>query len=363
MTHEPVPVLVPLINSNEPESMLAEVMVREGMKVVKGQVLACFETTKSTFELTAEVDGFVLDLKFKVGDTVRAGEQLCYLAATADQRPRIEKSRSPIENQSGSEALPEGLRITRPALDLARATQVDLDSLPKGVLITEKMLSEFSAVTMPEADPVAVLIYGGGGHAKSLIDLIRMEGKYTISGIVDDGIPAGTRILGVPVLGGGELLPSLRQKGIQQVVNAVGGISSITPRLAVYQKLGASGFTCVTVVHPRAFVEPTAVISAGCQLFFNAYVGSSVRIGFGSIINTGAIVSHDCVLGEYVNISPGAILAGAVSVAERALVGMGATINLGVHIGTGARIGNSAVVKADVPENAIVRAGAIWPAD
>jgi len=40
---------------------------------------------------------------------------------------------------------------------------------------------------------------------------------------------------------------------------------------------------------------------------------------------------------------------------------MGATINLGVSIGAGARVGNSAVVKADVPENGIVRAGAIWP--
>jgi len=66
-------------------------------------------------------------------------------------------------------------------------------------------------------------------------------------------------------------------------------------------------------------------------------------------------------LGEYVNLSPGAILAGAVRVGDRALIGMGATINLGVSIGAGARVGNSAVVKSDVPENGIVRAGGIWP--
>lgn len=46
---------------------------------------------------------------------------------------------------------------------------------------------------------------------------------------------------------------------------------------------------------------------------------------------------------------------------DRALIGMGATVNLGVTIGAGARVGNSAVVKADVPENGIVRAGATWP--
>ena len=82
---------------------------------------------------------------------------------------------------------------------------------------------------------------------------------------------------------------------------------------------------------------------------------------FGCIINSGAIVSHDCLLGDYTNLSPGAILAGEVQVGAGALVGMGATLNLRVRIGAGARIGNSAVVKTDVPEKGIVRAGASWP--
>ncbi len=196
-----------------------------------------------------------------------------------------------------------------------------------------------------------------------MIDLIRMEGKYQIAGIVDDRLPAGSLILGVPVLGGAEQLGWLRQKGIFQAVNAVGGIGSIAPRLAVYQRLAEAGFQCVTVIHPRAFIEPNASLSQGCQVFFNGYVGSEVKVGFGAILNTSAILSHECILGDYVNISPGAILAGAVNVGDRVLIGMGATINLGVAIGAGARIGNSAVVKADVPENGIVRAGAIWPPD
>jgi len=188
-------------------------------------------------------------------------------------------------------------------------------------------------------------------------------GQYRIHGILDDGIAAGTRILGVEVLGGGELLLELRRQGLGKAVNAVGGIGSIVPRLAVYEKLAAAGFECLTVVHPRAFVEPNARIAEGCQVFFNAYVGSEVEVGFGSIINTAAVISHDCRLGKTVNVSPGAMLAGAVTLGDRALIGMGATINLGVTIGAGARVGNSAVVKADVPENGIVRAGATWLAD
>lgn len=362
MTDKPVAVLVPMINPNEPESVLVELPITEKQKVTKGQVLACFETTKSTFELLADQEGFVRGLRFKEGDTARAGERLCFLAAAVDQPLPADVTKTAVVSGQ-TDQIPEGLRITQPALALAREHQIDLDLLPKGQLITEQLIREL-IVPAAEADDLAtVLIYGGGGHAKSLIDLIRLAGKYAIAGIVDDGIPAGTRILDVPVLGGGELLPVLRRKGICQAVNAVGGIGSIAPRLAVYGKLTETGFHCVNVIHPRAFIEPTALLAEGLQVFFNAYVGSDVRVGFGTIINTGAIISHDCVLGEYVNISPGAILAGAVEVGERTLIGMGATINLGVHIGTGARIGNSAVVKKDVPENGIVRAGLIWPPD
>jgi len=98
------------------------------------------------------------------------------------------------------------------------------------------------------------------------------------------------------------------------------------------------------------------------QVFPHAYVGSEARLGFGTIVNTGAIVSHDCVLEDYVNISPGAILAGEVHVGREALIGMGVTVNLQVRIGHGARIGNGATIKADVPDQGVVRAGSIWPA-
>lgn len=354
------PVLVPLINPNETESLLVELKVKEGQKVDAGDVIASFETTKSTFDLTAEKGGFVMGLRFNAGETVKAGERLCYLAQSALQVLPIEEPAYPATEKYPPNTT-EGIRITHPARDLALTLGIDLNELPRDVLITEKFIREHAGDNKTEIDPVKILIYGGGGHAKSLIDLIRAEGRFQIVGILDDGITAGTRILDVPVLGGGDLLGSMRRQGIGKAVNAVGGIGSIAPRLVVYQKLKEAGFICVTVSHPRAYVEPNANVGEGCQLFFNSYIGSDVTIGFGSIVNTGAIISHDCVLGDYVNISPGAILAGAVTIGERTLVGMGVTINLGVKIGAGVRIGNSAVVKADVPENGIVKAGTIWP--
>ncbi len=355
-------VFVPLVNPNESDSALVQLFVKERQKVNKGDVLAVFETTKSTLELVADCGGYILGLSAKEGDTLAAGQGLCFIAESVNAIiPAAEKTKDKPGKDSSEP--PQGLRITQPALALARQHHLDFAALPTDQLITEAfILARVTPIEVTSA-PNALIIYGGGGHAKSLIDLIRAEGKNTVVGIVDDGLAAGTQVMGVPVLGGGALLSELQKKGINKAINAVGGIGNIAPRLAVYDRLKATGFTCPTVVHPRAYIEPGAIVGEGGQLFFNAYIGSDVTIGFGCIINTGAIISHDCTLGDYVNISPGAILAGAVNVNERSLVGMGATINLHVTIGAGARIGNSAVVKADVPQNGIVRAGTIWPAD
>jgi acetyltransferase EpsM len=359
---DPYSVPVPLVNPNENEVIIAQLCVHEGQLVKVGQLLGVFETTKSTFELTAEKSGFVLGLTSREGDLLRTGDPFCYIAESANQKPPLKIDKE-LSEKTQKREFHAGLRITDPALKLAMEHGVSLDLLPKNQLITEKTILAMISVDNVLSDPNALIIYGGGGHAKSLIDLIHVEGRYQIVGVIDDALPVGSKVLNVPVLGGGGMLPELRKRGISLAVNAVGGIGNIAPRLQVYKKMKTAGFSFPNVIHPRAFVEPTAKLGTGGEFFFNAYIGSDVQIGFGCIVNTSAVVSHDCKLEDYINISPGALLAGAVTICERALIGMGVTVNLGVTIGAGARVGNSAVVKNDVPENGIVRAGSVWPVD
>jgi len=375
---EPTPVLIPLINPNEPEAQVAAVLVKEGQAVSKGDVLCTLETTKSAADLAAESAGFVAGLRLNPGDTAQAGELLCYLSESPGWKPPISFPPTPSAEQvKASGAIPAGLRISQKALTLAQEQGLDLNLLPLDTFITEKLVQTaieksqtsketvLASLEFPQSafDPTAIVVYGGGGHGKSLIDLLRALQIYHIVGIIDDGIDPEDQstIMGVPVLGDTQTLPVLYAQGVHLAVNAVGGIGNIAVRIKVFKRLGEAGFTCPALVHPSAVVEPSAVLSAGVQIFPLAYVGSEARIGYGAIINTGAIVSHDCQVGDYANLSPGAILAGEVQVGAAALVGMSATVNLRTHIGKNARVGNGATIKSDVPDGGVVRAGTIWP--
>ena len=366
MMSDPFEVLVPLLNPNEPEARVAALSVIQGQHVEVGDILCTLETTKSAVNVVAEREGYVFSLRAAVGDMLQAGERLCWLAVDAGWQP---PETTPVEEPYEEDVVPEKLRITKPALALARQIGLDLSSLPVGSLVTQESVlqakareSEF-AYELPEGpfDPQALVIYGGGGHGKSLIDLLRTLGNFDLVGVIDDGLVIGTVVMNLPILGGGEVLGVLAERGLRLAANAVGGVGDIKSRIRVFERILELGFTCPNLIHPRATVEPSSQLADGVQIFPNAYVGSEAEVGFGSIINTGAVVSHDCRLDAYVNISPGALLAGGVTVGEGTLIGMGVTINLNVTIGAGARVGNSAVVKLDVPQGAIVRAGSVWP--
>ena len=369
---EPIAVLIPLLNPNEPEAQVAAVLVKEGQSVSKGDILCTLETTKSAADMVAEAAGYIAGLRFNVGDTARAGEILCYLSVSPDWKPPISAPITPSERLGHPGTAPAKMRISQKALTLAQEQGFDLSFLPTDAFITESMVraaieksQAFEKKEFQQApfDPNAIVIYGGGGHGKSLIDLVRALRVYHILGVIDDGIDPQDQpsIMGLPVLGGAQMLPALFEQGVRLAVNAVGGIGDIAVRIKVFKRLAEAGFACPAVVHPSAVVEPSAVLSAGVQVFPLAYVGSEARIGYGAIINTGAIVSHDCQVGDFANLSPGAILAGEVHVGEAALIGMSATVNLRTHIGKNARIGNGSTVKSDVPDGGVVRAGTTWP--
>jgi len=366
MSEKLIPILVPLLNPNEKEALLVALEVAEGDAIAQDVVVALVETTKSTGEVTAPTAGYLVGVRFQPGQSMLAGEVLAYVGATPDAKDANLPPWAP-ETVSSSEAAPQGLRITDPARALAEENSLDLAELPLGPLVTRQIVMDLLAKNaaaslppIPEGEK-RLVIFGAGGHGRSLAALIQKMGGFDLLGFVDDGVPASEIVLGLPILGGRDCLLDLAADGIRLAINGVGGIGNLNARLAVFDLLRQAGFEFPTVIHPTAFIEESAHLADGVQVFPLAYVGTEVTAGFGTIINTGAIVSHDCQLGQTVNLSPGATLAGGVTVGEGTLIGMRATVNLNVKIGAYALIGNGATVKADVPDRGVVPAGTIWP--
>jgi sugar O-acyltransferase (sialic acid O-acetyltransferase NeuD family) len=125
-------------------------------------------------------------------------------------------------------------------------------------------------------------------------------------------------------------------------------------RMRVSETLEHLGLQAMTLVHERAFIEPTASLGRGGLVMPGVVVHKFTRVGAGVVLNTNATVDHECVLGEGVHLMGGASVAGRVTVGDHATVGTNATVLPGLWIGEGAFVGAGAVVTRDVPPRTVV---------
>jgi sugar O-acyltransferase (sialic acid O-acetyltransferase NeuD family) len=201
---------------------------------------------------------------------------------------------------------------------------------------------------------VAIIGYGAGGHARSLLEALRSGGRFDVVALADDDPDrVGSELLGVPVVEGAAL-ERFRAEGVEHAFVGVGGVASSAARREAFARLDAAGFTLPEVVHGSAVVSPWAQLGRGVQLLALVVVNAAAVLGDGAIVNTGAIVEHDCVVGASAHVGPRAVLGGDVTVGEDAHVGMGAVVVEGLRVGSGAFVAAGAVVVGDVADGARV---------
>jgi len=199
-------------------------------------------------------------------------------------------------------------------------------------------------------DGCRVLIYGAGGHGRSVLDAALAAPAVRVEGFLDDCEALhGTAVDGVPVLGGEAWLAE-RGGDALRIALAVGD-NRARERLA--ERLRRLGVATATIVHPTAYVSPRASVEPGCVILAGAVVGPGVSLGEGSVVNTAATVDHDATIGRFVHVAPGSHLAGAVRLGDRVRVGLGASIAQGIAIGEDAVLGAGAVVLAALPAGVV----------
>lgn len=196
---------------------------------------------------------------------------------------------------------------------------------------------------------VRILVIGGGGHGRVTADALLAAGGTVVGFLDSDPGLKGRDVLGLPVVGGDEALDdSLFQDCL--LANGIGGVGvggRPSMRRRMQERLERAGRVFVGVRHPAAIVSAFAVVDPTAQLFASSVVQPGARIGRGCIINTAAVVEHDCDVGAFTHCAPGSLVCGDVVVGEDSHIGARAVVLQGVHLGGGVVVGAGAAVIRD----------------
>ncbi|XZE55164.1 acetyltransferase [Planctomycetaceae bacterium SH139] len=191
---------------------------------------------------------------------------------------------------------------------------------------------------------------GAGGHAKVVLDTLLLNPHYQLRGLLDNNQEMhGQFVLGIPVLGGDEQLASLREAGVRHAFIGVGTAKDTKLRRQVWGWLQKNEMQVVTTIAISAVVSKYSQIGRGATLLAASTVQAGACLGDNVVVNTRAVVEHDCQLHDHVHIASGAVLAGGVIVETGGFIGAAACVKPGVRIGRGATVGCGAVVVHDVP--------------
>lgn len=193
-----------------------------------------------------------------------------------------------------------------------------------------------------------LFIFGAGGHAKVIFDIVmNQETKFEV--IFADDFSKSTEFLGCPVWKEDQALKSEINLGVI-------ALGDNFKRKKVSEKILSlkPGFQFATLVHPTAYVCANVSIGAGTVVMPNATINTHSKIGQHCIVNTGAIVEHDNVLSDFASVAPRSVTGGNCTIGELSAVSIGATLIHGLKISQNVVIGANSCVTKSFEDNVVV---------
>lgn len=160
-----------------------------------------------------------------------------------------------------------------------------------------------------------LIILGSGGYGHTVADVAEQLGYKIL--FLDDSLPDHPLSLFVDFIGEGvEFIPAFGNNAF---------------RMEWINRIEESAGQLATLIHPTAYVSPTAIINPGTVILPHAIINTDVVIDRGCIINLGAIVDHGCILEEGVHIAPGAIVKGENRVEKCSKIEAGEVVERGQY--------------------------------
>ncbi|MEP3274903.1 MAG: NeuD/PglB/VioB family sugar acetyltransferase [Stappiaceae bacterium] len=354
-------ILAPRLNANEDELLVTEILTSVGTDVKVGDILFIVETTKASFDVESTADGTVNSIEVEQGKMVDVGAVLARIdvagAAVGGDSAQLQTSTSVSENVKTTTKAK--MRAQELNVDLAAVTPVDgrigVAEVEAAAAIAGNRNTGDGNSAGEELSTQRAVVFGGGGHAATIADLIFANG-WDVIGAVDAKMAKGTKVAsGLEVIGSDTDLEEIYASGVHNAFIGVGGADSSETRKKIYDRLQEIGFVLPHLVHPSAHIGVDVKIGPATYVLPNAMVGPRCRIGANVVVNSSVTVAHDCKIEDHAHLAPGAILAGMVRVGAMSVVGMGSTVLFNCKIGRNCLIHNLSSVVSNIPDGKIVK--------
>ena len=197
-----------------------------------------------------------------------------------------------------------------------------------------------------------IILIGGRGHCKAVIDVIENENKYEIAGIVDLSKKLGEKILNYSIIANDNELDSLIKKYAHFFIT-VGHIKNADLRIKLFNKIINLRAGIPVIISKNAYISNHSIIMEGTIIMHNALINADTFIGKNCIINSKALVEHDCTIRNNCHISTNATVNGGCVIGDECFIGSNSVIKQYTKIAKQTIIGAGAVVTKDITEKGI----------
>ena len=195
-----------------------------------------------------------------------------------------------------------------------------------------------------------LILVGGGGHCKSVIEAAESAG-YNILGVLDTPENVGKQVLAYSVIGTDDDIPQYVDKA--EFVITVGFIKNPAIRIKLYNKVKEAGGKLATVIASTAHVSKYSTIGEGTVVMHQAFVNAGAHIGANCIINTFCNIEHDAQIGDQCHISTGTMVNGDCKVGDRCFIGSQSVLSNGIAIGDDIIVGAASFVRKSISDKGI----------
>lgn len=195
-----------------------------------------------------------------------------------------------------------------------------------------------------------IILIGGGGHCKSVIDAAESAG-FTIMGVLDQPEKVGKEILGYKYIGTDEDIPNYVSKA--DFVITVGQIKSSAIRHKIAERVEKAGGKFATIIAHDAYVSKHAKVEEGTVVLHKAFVNAGAKVGKNCIINSMANIEHDVRVGDFCHISTGTMVNGEAQVGSDCFVGSRSVLYNCISVCQEVVVAAGSVVSRDITHSGI----------